>query len=143
MICHQLADFLLMTALFIAALNQKMTQNNLDHFSQWNNLWQMKVNIVKCAVIHYSRSSTLQYNINHQPLNVIEQHPYLRVIIHKSMSWAPHINAIVHKASELYQVKSHLYMCTKEVKETAYLTFVRPCLEYVSSVGTLPIVSNI
>ena len=25
-------------------------------------------------------------------------------------------------------------MCTKEVKETAYLTLVRPCLEYASSV---------
>ena len=25
-------------------------------------------------------------------------------------------------------------MCSKEVKETAYLTLVRPCLEYVSSV---------
>ena len=25
-------------------------------------------------------------------------------------------------------------MCTKEIKETAYPTLVRPCLEYVSSI---------
>ena len=71
-----------MTALYIVVLNQKTIasqclQNDLAHFSQWNNLWQMKVNITKCAVIHCSRSSTLQYsyNINHQPLNVTDQHP--------------------------------------------------------------------
>ena len=28
-------------------------------------------------------------------------------------------------------------MCTKEVKETAFLTLVRPCLEYASSVWDL------
>ena len=55
----------------------------------------------KCAVIHCSRSSTLQhtYNINHRPLNGTDQNPYLGLIIHKSMSWKPHINAVVHKAS--------------------------------------------
>ena len=112
-------------------------QNDLDHFSQWNNLWQMEVNITKCAVIHCSRSSTLQYsyNINHQPLNVTDQHPYLGVIFHKSMSWASHINTIVLKASRtLNFIKQNLYMCSKEVKEIAYLTLVRPCLEYASSI---------
>ena len=112
-------------------------QNDLDHFSQWKNLWQMKVNITKCTVIHCNRSSTLQYNynINHQPLNVTDQHPYLGVIIHKSMSWASHINAIVHRTSRtLNFIKWNLYMCTNEVKETAYLTLIRPHLEYASSV---------
>ena len=75
------------------------------------------------------------YNINHQPLNLTDQHPYLGVIIHKSMSWVSHINAIVHKASRtLNFIKRNLYMCTKEVKETAYLILVRLCLEYASSV---------
>ena len=51
------------------------------------------------------------------------------------MSWASHINAIVHKASRtLNFIKRNLYLCTKEVKEIAYLTLVRPCLEYASSV---------
>ena len=126
-------------------------QNDLDHFSQWNNLWQMKVNITKCAVIHCSRSrsSTLQYtyNINHQPLNVTDQHPYLGVTIHKSMSWASHINTIVLKASRtLNFIKRNLYRCSKKVKETAYLTLVRPCLEYASSVWDpyqLYLISNI
>ena len=54
------------------------------------------------------------------------------------MSWASHIN-------EFYQAK-HLYMYSKEVKETAYLTLIRPCLEYASSVWDpyqLYLISNI
>ena len=113
-------------------------QHDLNHFSQWNKLWQMKGNITtKCAVIHCSRSTTSQYNynINHQPLDITDLHPYLGVTIHKSMSWTSHINAIVLKASRtLNFIKRHLHMCPKEVKETAYLTLVRPCFEYASNV---------
>ena len=32
-------------------------QNDLNHFTQWNNLWQMKMNITKCVVIHYQGQS--------------------------------------------------------------------------------------
>ena len=69
------------------------------------------------------------YNINHQLLNITDQH--------KSMSWASHINTMVLKTSrtfELYQTKSSYVFKIKEVKETAYLTLIRPCLEYVSCV---------
>ena len=63
------------------------------------------------------------------------------------MSWASHINTIVLKASRtLNFIKRNLYMCSKEVKETAYLTLVRPCLEYASSVWDpyqLYLISNI
>ena len=81
-------------------------QNDLNHFSQWNNLWQMKGNITKCAVIHCSRSTTSQYNynINHQPLNITDQHPYLGVTIHKSMSWTSHIKISVFTARKAGQL---------------------------------------
>ena len=75
--------------------------------------------------------------MNHQPLNIIDQHPYLGVTIHKSMSWASHINTIVLKASRTSNFIKRIFIIirySKEVKETAYLTLVRPCLEYVSSV---------
>ena len=56
----------------------------------------------KYVIIHCSRSSTSQhnYNINHYPLDTKDQHSYLGVTIHKSMSWgAFHINTLVHKAT--------------------------------------------
>ena len=54
------------------------------------------------------------------------------------MSHGHHIStqySVVLKASKtLNFIKQNLYMCSKEVKEAAYLTLVRPCLEYASSV---------
>ena len=110
----------------------------------------MKVNITKCTVIHCSRLSTLQYsyNINHQP----------QFKCHRptSLSWCHNsqiyvmgitINTIVLKASRtLNFIKRNLYMCSKEVTETAYFTLVRLCLEYAFSVWDpyqLYLISNI
>ena len=87
------------------------------------------------------------YNINHYPLDTKDQHSYLGVTIHKSMSWASHINTLVHKATRtLNFIKQNLHKCSKEVKETAYLTLVRPSLEYASCVWDphqLYLISNI
>ena len=92
----------------------------------------------------------LQNDLDHfsqSQSNVTDQHPYLGVTIHKSMSWASHINTIVLKASRtLNFIKRNLYRCSKEVKETAYLALVRPFLEYASSVWDpyqLYLISNI
>ena len=57
------------------------------------------------------------------------------VIIHKSLSWSPHISAIVTKASRtLNFMKRNLSKYSSQVKESAYLTMVRPQLEYASDV---------
>ena len=89
-------------------------QHDLNHFSQWNKVWQMKGNITKCAVIHCSRSTTSQYNynINHQPLDITDLHPYLGVTIHKSMSWTSHINTIRHQ--EHWTLSSDIFICAQK-----------------------------
>ena len=52
-----------------------------------------------------------------------------------SLSWSPHISSIVTKASKtLNFLKRNLNKCSKQVKESAYLTMVRPQLEYESDV---------
>ena len=57
------------------------------------------------------------------------------VIIHKSLSWSPHISNIVTKASRtLNFLKRNLNKCSSQVKESAYLTMVRPQLEYASDI---------
>ena len=60
---------------------------------------------------------------------------YLGVLIHKSLSWSPHISNVVNKASRtLNFLKRNLNKFSKQVKESAYLTMVRPQLEYASAV---------
>ena len=68
-------------------------------------------------------------------VNIYYQHTYLKVIIHKSLPWSPHISDILTKASRtLNFIKHDLSKCSSQVKESAYLMMVRPQLEYVSDV---------
>ena len=65
-------------------------QEDLNKLSEWANTWQRKFNVSKCTVIHCTRSLTPfthDYILNNSILNVSDQHTYLGVIIHKSLSW--------------------------------------------------------
>ena len=47
----------------------------------------------------------------------------------------PHISEIVTKASRTFKfIKHNLRKCSSQVKESAYLTTIRPQLEYASDV---------
>ena len=65
-------------------------------------------------------STPTAYYINEHPLNITDQHDYLGVRLHSSMTWSHHIQLNVNKATKV--LKCPLYKCTKEVKETAYFT---------------------
>ena len=98
----------------------------------------MILNPAKCVTLNCTRSllpSVAAYFINNTPLNSVEQHKYLGVMMNKSMSWSGHIQEIINKASKtLNLVKRILPQCTSSVKETAYITLVRPILEYANVV---------
>ena len=75
------------------------------------------------------------YSIDNKALELKSQHPYLGVIFHQSMSWSHHIDHLCGKATKsLNFLKRNISKCSKEVKITAYLTSIRPLLEYASCV---------
>jgi len=75
------------------------------------------------------------YSINNTLLQSVEQHKYLGVLLHNSMSWSNHIQEVINKASKTLNF----------VKQTSanhvlkYATLVRPILEYARS---LPAILN-
>ena len=113
-------------------------QRDLDILSQWSTLWQMKFNVSKCVLICCSRSPNLfQYNyqLYDHILDVRDEHLYLGVLLHKSLSWSNHIAKTSAKASQLFNfLRCNLSNCSPSVKASAYLTIVRPVLEYAASV---------
>ena len=57
---------------------------------------------------------------------------YLGVLLHQ---WSNHITRTAAKASQLFNFLRHnLSNCSHSVKATAYVTIVRPVLEYAASV---------
>ena len=111
-------------------------QQNLNQLVQWADTWQMKLNIGKCVTMTCTRSpasTPTAYYINEHPLDITDQHDYLGVRLHSSMTWSHHIQLKVNKATKVLNfIKCTLHKCTKEVKETAYFTLVRPLHEYAA-----------
>ena len=98
----------------------------------------MQFNVNKCVTLRCDRSSqpsSFSYVLDSIPLNCVTEHSYLGILLTSSMSFSPHINNIVAKASKmLYFIRRNLSKCTKDVKSTVYLSLVRPILEYSSPV---------
>ena len=115
-----------------------MLQQGLNQLCDWATTWQLNFNVTKCAVIRCTRSSSpvnVDYILNGTTLKLVEQHTYLGILIHKSLSWHPHIANITNKASKtLNFLKRNLSKCSLLVKASAYLTLVRPLLEYAAAV---------
>ena len=113
-------------------------QQDLNYIIQWTKQWQMSLNIDECVILTCSRSTSppeFQYYIDNEALARTNQHLYLGVLFHSSMSFSPHINNITSSAiKSLNFVRRNLNKCDESVKSAAYLGLVRPKLEYASSV---------
>ena len=98
----------------------------------------MQLNIDKCAILRCTRSHSpvlFDYVVDGKTITSTDKHPYLGITLHKTMQWSHHIDGICKKASKVLNfIWRNLSKCSTEVKSTAYLTLVRPILEYAASV---------
>ncbi len=68
----------------------------------------------------------------------VKHHSYLGIEISSDLSWGTHINNTVGKATRMLNLPSrNLYDCPEFIKETAYTAYVRPNIEYASTVWDL------
>ena len=104
-------------------------QQDLHTVYKWSQKWQMCFNISKCVprlYLHMSSTMSLYLALTNTPI---------LVLLTSNMSFSPHIQKIAAKATRVLNfIKRNLYNCSKEIKSKAYLTLVRPILEYASPV---------
>lgn len=86
----------------------------------------------------FSRKHTIVqhlYTIKSVPVIPATTYKYLGVHLTSSLSWVSHIESICSDASRtLGYLRRNLKTASADVKKLAYLTFVRPRLEYASSI---------
>jgi len=113
-------------------------QHDLNLINKWSQIWQMCFNIKKCVILRCYRilsPSIFTYTLDDQPISSVDQHSYLGVMFTTNMSFSQHINNISAKATKtLNFLRRNLYKCSKEIKSRAYLSLVRPIVEYASTV---------
>ena len=113
-------------------------EKNIDIISKWANENGMHVNSNKCAIVSFNKNKNLcnyQYTINMSVIPSVDHVKYLGLNFSADLTWSHHICKIVAKANRsLHFVVRNLRHANKQVKCSAYLTLVRPLLEYCSSV---------
>ena len=100
-------DFLLMTVLSISLLQLYKMQNTYKKI--------------------------YKYYLNE--IAIKDCHVYLGAEIDNNLKWSSHIQAISNKSTKVLNfIKRNLYNCPADTKRTAYLTLVRPIMEYAAPV---------
>ena len=93
----------------------------------------------KCNILNITNASKNTYrhpySLNNQTIERAVSCPYLGVEINSKLKWDSHINTKTAKAKSLLGLLNRaLHQCPQEIKENAYITIVRPTVEYASSV---------
>ena len=132
------ADDCVMYRQIVNQFDHDQLQDDLDTLAQWQKDWQLHFNSEKCFVMRISHSRApklFDYRLGTDILVETHCHPYLGVDISNNLSWSTHINRISSSASkQLGFIRRNLFSCTRQIKQTAYTSLVRPHIEYACSV---------
>ena len=110
-------------------------QRDLDALTDWGSTWGMKFNAKKCNIMRVSRSrKPLQhfYNLSNEILQEVSDAKYLGIQIDKKLDWNKHISTVAaaRGQSKLAFLNRNLKGCPKKLRDTAYISLIRPVLEY-------------
>ena len=118
--------------------DHKIFQDDLFKLSVWADVWQIRFNVKKCCILRVSTlhsTSNFTYTMYSVPLQVVEQHHYLGVLMDNKLLWTPHIYSICNKANRLLGfLRRNLHHCPPYLKERAYKQIVLPSIEYCSTI---------
>jgi hypothetical protein len=112
-----------------------------DRLMKWAETWQMEIAVQKCSALRVTNKSDLQlmpqafYQLNNVSLPWSNDCRDLGVLIDGKLNFNSHIALIVHNAHVRAQLILRSFRSRNcELLTRAFTTYVRPLLEYCSSV---------
>lgn len=114
-------------------------QEDIDKLGAWARKWGMRFQPIKCNMMKLTRKIKhhvdYEYKLEGSTLQFVDTIKYLGVNISSDLRWDKHVSEVTNKANRILgMLKRNLNFCNKDVKETAYLSCVRPILEYAGTV---------
>ena len=119
-------------------LQCRALQLDLDSLQQWSLKWQMRFNTDKCHLMnitHRRMTTGFNYRLGSIYLSTVDEYPYLGLTLTSKLSRKRHITIITTKANRMLGlIKPNLKPCQTKLKEQAFISLIRPHLEYWSTV---------
>ena len=129
------------TLLYLAVQTQgdaDTLQRDLHTLEEWERKWLMEFNTDKCQVLRVSRKRNPvihNYTLHGKVLEAVETAKYLGVSLTSDLRWNSHITNITNKGNRtLGFLRRNLRIKSPSLKATAYMSLVRPTVEYSSTV---------
>ena len=105
---------------------------------QWEQSWTMELHPDKCKVLRITKKRKVikyRYLLHNVILKEVSNAKYLGITMNTRLSWKKHVYEICGKANQTRQfLQRNLVACKPETKLQYYKTFIRPIVEYSSSV---------
>ena len=124
--------------------NSKLFQKDIGALSAWSTKWDLKFNISKCCVLHFGRANNLaEYKMNNCSIPKKEKERDLGILFSTKFKFDEHMLLIAKKANKQLGIITKVF--SKRRPETIislYKTFVRPHLEYNSSIWSPHTIKN-
>lgn len=124
----------------ISCQEDQVTLNSaIKTVTDWCEKWKMKINYEKTVYTTITKKTknilAFDYQLNGKLLLKTSHFKYLGVTVSHDLNWKNHINNLCCSAEKkLWFLRRKLKGAPSNVKLTAYLTLVRPMLEYASVV---------
>ena len=98
----------------------------------------MNFNPSKCEFLKITNKKLalhFNYHINNELIREVHHVKYLGITIDSHLTWREHVNVLSHKANTtLALLRRNLKPCSLHIKSKSYLCYVRPMVEYSSTV---------
>ena len=111
--------------------------NTILTLHSWAIKWQTQFNSKKCHILSLTRKRykpIVIYHLGSEVLSQVDSYPYLGVTVASDLCWHIHVSTICTKATRVLNfVRRNVYNCSPEAKALAYLSPVRPHLEYAAA----------
>lgn len=119
--------------------DQKTLNDTLDAVSNWCAESKMEINQTKTVALRVTNKSKRvfhsDYTLCSTRLSTVNEIKYLGVTISNNLNWRAHLENICSVAErKLWYLRRKLRLASTSVKLAAYLTYIRPTLEYGSIV---------
>ena len=111
-------------------------QHHLDLIHSWSTTWQIGISFTKCNILQIgTHSRQLNYSISNHTLLPVDQVKDLGVLVDSKLKFNHHILDCVTRARQRSSLifRGFLSRDTSHLKR-AFITYVRPLVEYVSPV---------
>ena len=109
-------------------------QRDLHILMDWGSTWGMKFNAKKCNIMRVSCSPKPRqhfYCLGNEIFQEVADAKYLGIQIDNKLDWNKHISTVAARSqSKLPFLNRNLKGCPKKLRDTAYISLIRPALEY-------------